>query len=311
MSERPQLPRWSESELNSDRQHSTERFIERRLDEGVETYLEIFREKERMVSELMDVSDDLLDLSGDVFVNDPNLVEPARHMAGPPISQDDLDTVARGSMTRRKNIDLDVAERGAEIILAVADPERLPWIDERRVPIEAERTRAIKSTASIWAIERSRTRRRVESSQEQEQLVVDRLKAEGWSEVEANRIDSTGQLDELPPGTFARRVYIEGSECDVAIRLADGRLLAMEGKVSNSEVNSIKRLIHEVGDKASRWRDVFGNDVIPAAFLSGVYKLKHLQEAQNDRGIVLVWDHDLEPLIRFIEEVESETGGDQ
>ena len=305
MPEHLQPPKWDDERLKSDRQESIDAFITERLNENQKDYLGIFQECEEAITRLMDTTDNLTDLSGSDFVADPELIEPARQMAGPPISQDDFDTVARGNVTRRKNIEPEDARRAAEILLDTADPERFPWIKENRDPTDVERSQAITSTASVWAVQKYRTMRRVDASQEQEQRVVDRLDKAGMSEVELNQIESSDDLDQLPPGSFAHRVYMENSECDVAVRLSDGRLLAMEGKVSNSEVNSIKRLIHEVGNKAGKWRGEYGDLVIPAAFLSGVFKMKHLKEAQNRRNITIFWDHDLDPLIQFIKEAES------
>jgi hypothetical protein len=71
--------------------------------------------------------------------------------------------------------------------------------------------------------------------------------------------------------------------------------------VSNSEVNSIKRLIHERGNKARIWTNAFGSEAIPAAVLAGVFKLTNLREAQESRGIAIFWEHDLTPLATFLQ----------
>jgi hypothetical protein len=88
----------------------------------------------------------------------------------------------------------------------------------------------------------------------------------------------------LADATFARRKLQE----DPA--LAD-RLIQ---KVSNSYTNSIKRLNNDTAVKAEVWRHDFGDmNVIPAAVLSGVYKLHNLEDAQR-RGLTLLWAHSLE-----------------
>jgi hypothetical protein len=88
----------------------------------------------------------------------------------------------------------------------------------------------------------------------------------------------------LADATFARRKLQE----DPA--LAD-RLIQ---KVSNSYTNSIKRLNNDAAVKAEVWRHDFGDmNVIPAAVLSGVYKLHNLEDAQR-RGLTLLWAHSLE-----------------
>lgn len=84
------------------------------------------------------------------------------------------------------------------------------------------------------------------------------------------------------------------------VRLLDGRLLAIECKVSNSAINSVKRLLRETGNKAERWRDAFGQQALPAAVLSGVYRLGNLVEAQETLQITLFWEHDLDKLAAFV-----------
>lgn len=91
-----------------------------------------------------------------------------------------------------------------------------------------------------------------------------------------------------------------GAKCDVPVMLYDGRLLLIECKVSNSGLNSIKRLIRETCGKANRWRNELGARAITAAVLSGVFKLVHLRQAQNDYGVTIFWERDLQPLAAFL-----------
>ncbi|MGI8913480.1 MAG: XamI family restriction endonuclease [Chloroflexota bacterium] len=65
------------------------------------------------------------------------------------------------------------------------------------------------------------------------------------------------------------------------------------------EVNSYKRLNHEVGNKAASWTRAFGQGVIPAAVLDGVFKLENLERAQTS-GIAIFWERDLQPLTDFV-----------
>jgi len=75
--------------------------------------------------------------------------------------------------------------------------------------------------------------------------------------------------------------------------------MAIECKVSNSAVNSIKRLNNDAEAKAKSWRHDFGQQVVPTAVLSGVYDLINLRHAQ-DAGLSLFWAHDLAKLIEWI-----------
>jgi hypothetical protein len=77
--------------------------------------------------------------------------------------------------------------------------------------------------------------------------------------------------------------------------------MPIECKVSNSAVNSVKRLNREAAGKAESWIGDFGKkQVVPVAVLSGVYKLHNLLGAQ-ERGVVLFWTHDLRALTEWID----------
>lgn len=299
MSNPAEEARWSEAELEKHRLTAEDAFVEQRVEKGVEDYLEVYHEKESAVRQFLNQTDDLRTLSGDLFVRNPDFVAPARHVTAPPVSQDDLNTIVGENISKRKNISRDAADEGVRIIKHLIDPERFPWVEDERPPTDEEREIAIKATAGIWAVKRTQTNRRNIPAKEQEERILDTLKSEGMREKNLKRIQSREELDKLPTGCIAHQAYVRNSEADIAVRLQDGRLLAIEGKVSNSGVNSIKRLIHEVGDKASNWREEFGDNVVPAAVLSGVYNLKHLKEAQNERDILIFWEHDLESLIKF------------
>jgi hypothetical protein len=76
--------------------------------------------------------------------------------------------------------------------------------------------------------------------------------------------------------------------------------MAIECKVSNSATNSVKRLNNDAAAKAEAWLKDFGTrQVVPAAILSGVYKLHNLEDAQS-RGLSLFWAHDLKALTDWI-----------
>jgi hypothetical protein len=104
--------------------------------------------------------------------------------------------------------------------------------------------------------------------------------------------------DFLAPGEFCRQSSVGGTRADLTIGLSD-RLLVIECKVSNSEVNSYKRLNHEVGNKAANWTRAFGQGVIPAAVLDGVFKLENLERAQA-AGISIFWERNLQSLTEFV-----------
>jgi hypothetical protein len=104
------------------------------------------------------------------------------------------------------------------------------------------------------------------------------------------------------PGEFCRESDLGSRKADFIIGLYDQRLLALECKVSNSELNSIKRLNNDAAVKATIWLKEFGDkNVVPSAVLSGVFKLRHLLAAQNDQGCTIFWAHDITMMIQWIQ----------
>jgi len=75
--------------------------------------------------------------------------------------------------------------------------------------------------------------------------------------------------------------------------------------VSNSAVNSVKRLNNDAAAKAESWVHDFGTkQTVPAAVLSGVYKLHNLMDAQR-RGLTLFWAHDLDAMLAWIDQTKK------
>ncbi|HLK80081.1 MAG TPA: XamI family restriction endonuclease [Xanthobacteraceae bacterium] len=88
---------------------------------------------------------------------------------------------------------------------------------------------------------------------------------------------------------------------ELLARLKDGRVMAIECKVSNSTVNSYKRLVHDTGGKAAHWYNQLGRaQVIPSAVLSGVYSTTNLEDVQDSKGVYLFWQHRLDDLAAFV-----------
>lgn len=89
---------------------------------------------------------------------------------------------------------------------------------------------------------------------------------------------------------------------DVLVRLWDDRMMPIECKVSNSAVNSYKRLNHDTLAKHHAWRDAFGKaNVVPAVVLAGVYSIANVVTAQ-EAGLAIFWSHRLSDMAAFIDE---------
>ena len=87
---------------------------------------------------------------------------------------------------------------------------------------------------------------------------------------------------------------------DLIVRLDDDRLLAIECKGSNSEINSRKRLNKEAVHNARAWLGRFGSDqVVPAVALQGVFNARYVAEAQ-ETPMAIFWGHRLDDLKTFL-----------
>lgn len=303
----PQPPTWNQGRLQQDLQAAVEAFIAERMREGEDGhtgYLTAFDSARASVERLFDATRSLLAWTPGFLRETPGLVEPARFLAAPPISKDDLNTLSRGEIAEAVAPDPAVAAEAARVIRAFWDPRRFPWMTQGREPMPAERGAAIDWTAGLMAVERVRTTRRNEAAAEQQEAVRNALQTAGLV-LDTNTGPITAP-DRMALYSFRAKECTAGrdgatAKCDVPIRLRDGRLLLIECKVSNSSVNSYKRLLHETGQKADRWAQSFGGLAITAAVLSGVYRLENLQTAQTrEHPIALFWAHNLDVLQQFV-----------
>lgn len=293
-------PEWDDDRLESDRRRAVADFIAERMTEGSTKYQSAFTQSIIPVETLFTATNDLLDFaSGSALAMEPSLIRAARYLSGPPVSADDLDTLAETSIAKRKRIDADLARKAAEVIAVALDPERFPWLfaTPPRRPTDIEREAAIRWTAGLMTIQQVQTGRRGESATRQEAAVLQLLTNEGFQAVTRRPIGAVG---DLASGEFCHESPVLGAKCDIPVCLRDGRYLFIECKVSNSSVNSVKRLIREVGGNAPQWRLNFGEYAMTAAVLAGVLKLTHLREAQTRYGITLFWEHDLGTLASFL-----------
>jgi len=288
-------PHWDDERLEGDREQAIAGFVHQRIEEGPAAYSEQFAVLRPAVEALFESTENLAEFTEGCFV-DASSKSAARHLAAPPISADDLKVVVKVLLEEGDNLTLHDALK--EIVLAALDPVRIPWLSEGRSPSAEEVKSAIDWTTGVWAAERVKTSRRMGSSKRQEEAVVGVLAAAGFTEVP--RPGEITVLDALDRGTFCREEVIAGTKADVPVRLRDGRLLAIECKVTNSYINSVKRLLRETGGKSAHWQTAFGHQVVTAAVLAGVFKLKHLREAQDRHRITLFWEHDLTALAEFV-----------
>ena len=289
--------------LEADRLQAIQGFRDERISESLGVYANNFEHYRDAVENLLETTVDLTTLAEQAtkVLLDPDLLYAARYIAGPPISVDDLTILAAASLSATQiTRDPASAQRIITTILLGLDRERFPWLAENREATEGERRTAVIASAALIASQRVRTIRANDSPARQQGLVQDVLKVAGFVEDSPKAIPNVSAAPAI--GHFCGESILGTRKADVVVRLWDGRVLAAECKVSNSQVNSIKRLTNDAAVKARIWRDDFGGaNIVSCAVLAGVFGLRHLKESQ-ERGLTLFWSHSLNEMLTFIEE---------
>jgi hypothetical protein len=291
--------RWTQAELEAARLAAIADFVEERSKEGIEPYRSACAESLGLIERLLAATDDLRELAtGVALAAEPDLLRIARFLTSPPTSAADLNTLAGAKVAGRTHLDIDSAMRAAGVLRSVLDPERFPWTERGsfRPPTPEERRTAMRWTAGLSAVQTIHTARRSGQSGRQQNAVAQLLIELGFERVRPRQISVVGEIGR---GQFMPESVVVGSKCDVPIGLRDGRLLLIECKVSNSEINSVKRLNRETENKKDTWSHAFGERAITAAVLSGVFRVQNLRDAQAN-GIAIFWERDLTPLRQFL-----------
>ena len=295
-------PVWTEEQLTADLSKSVELFRKERLEEDVSEYGVYFDQFLGHFETLIEKTVDLTQLEQNALdiLTDANLFTSFRYLAGPPISEDDLETIAEATLSPTKlKADPKMVDRVVQVIMAGLDRRRFPWVVEKREPEEAERQAAVLASAALIASQKIATQRRTEASTTQQDEVMKALTGIGMTKIAAR--DMTVIREAPKPGEFCGEAMLSGRKADITIGLYDHRVMPIECKVSNSKLNSIKRLTNDTAVKAETWRKDLGEvNVIPVAVLGGVYGVPHLLAAQK-RGLTLFWAHSLQPLLDFIQ----------
>lgn len=297
--------RWSLAELQADAQKATNAFRNERINEPLDLYNRFFDEFASifvtLIDELPNIARDPVDakLIADL-VEGRNKQKAFRYLTAPPISADDLMTVADAALTpSRLRVDAAEATRIRDTVLTILDPHRFPWVADSRPPTPEERKAAVIASAALAAAREVETHRRNTSKEVQEQAVRDLLRNAGFTEVAVREIP---MLTEAPnPGEFCGETRLAGTRADVVVRLRDNRVMPIECKVSNSAVNSYKRLVHDTGGKAGTWYRALGDaQVVAAAVLSGVFNPSNCEDVQKNKRVALFWQHRLGDLVNFV-----------
>lgn len=295
-------PRWQIEQLTSDSATAVEIFRLSRESEPLELYLELYEQSRSDVEDVLEMSVDLANLNEQA----PLILSPdqyryvARYLVGPPISEDDLKTaVGKVPYSEAKKGQNPGASHAIDALLPNLDRRRFPWVGENREPTDQERETAIVSTAALMAYQKTQTARRTGAKVLQETRVKNALREIGFTEVKARSVATPSRAPR--PGEYCGESPLVGQKADILVGLWDERVMAIECKTSNSEVNSFKRVNHEAGGKAAHWTVKFGQAVVvPAVTLAGVFKPQNLFDAQSG-GLTIWWSHDLDQMTSWID----------
>ena len=303
-----QPPRWKIGQLEKNRRRSISLFREERLQEPVDLYTSAIDDQLIVIKELLSLTSDLVGVASTSLasvLSDPKYRSAFRYLAGPPISEDDWETLAQvnsfSNARLKKNPEL--AAKLAEVVLNVIDRRRFPWVAEGREPSAAERDAAILASACLWAYQRTQTARRSTGKERLEGATEGCLIKAGFAKVERRKITL---LQEAPvAGEFCCETNVADRRADFVVGLWDGRHALIECKDSNSLVNSIKRLNNDTAAKATFWIRTFGErSAIPIAVISGVYHLDSLSRAQ-DAGLTIFWGHAMNQMESWFRSIQK------
>lgn len=224
-----------------------------------------------------------------------------RYMDCPTVSNDDFRALSgTGTSAASKLSNPDLAKSALSYLFRNLNDDLFPWLNESREASHSELEAAKTAIASLMAEQQTKTAMRGSASKMQEGEVRKfLLNVCHYREVQGADFDL--QSGAPQPGTFFNKeTTVSGTKADIVLGLPDGRFMCLECKVSNTEVNSYKRLNHEVVEKVEKWTAQFGRQCVSGAVLQGCFKVSNLVSAQED-GAALFWSLDLHPLADFID----------
>lgn len=256
-----------------------------------------YSELEQILSstnQLRNLEDMAAQLFGDGYL------DTLRYMERPTLSSDDFkklsetNTSASSKLSQPEN-----AALAMEYLLRNLNTRLFPWFDSGESPTDSDLHAAKHAVAALVADQKTKTMLRNRQSQTQESAVREALIADaGFTEVEAHDFRMLAQGPE-PGQVFHKETSIDGVKADVVFGLYDGRVMALECKVSNTAVNSYKRLIHETTDKIVKWNNMFGsNGIVGGCVLQGVFTVDNLVSAQQ-AGVSIFWSANLRELTDY------------
>lgn len=303
----------SQLRIHRDTEVARGEFRKRRLDDPLKDYKVEYPTSKSAADVVVDALDAVLSRPADkallaAIVGNKINYSALRSIAAAPISSDDLDTLLRRKLNKTAlKGSQELADALSELLESCLDPERFPWIAANRAASLTELHAAKLATAVLTAVSAVQAGRRGQERKALEGAVEELLTSADYVKVKKPRGGITGLTNFPNPGEFMSTCKLGGHNADLVVRLLDGRLMAIECKASNSEVNGYKRLNKEVVVDARDWSRRFGEDVVvTAAALRGVFKASNVAEAQRE-GVYLFWWHRLDALARFLASIPGTT----
>ena len=130
-------PVWSSQELSGFAAEAKSEFRKERLEEPLEEYAAKFEEWQGVFENLLEATVDLSQLGTEELLEiltDKQYLDAFRYLAGPPISHDDLKTLAEVESTAPGRLRQNPVLIGklAGVVMDGLDRRRFPWISENR-----------------------------------------------------------------------------------------------------------------------------------------------------------------------------------
>lgn len=263
----------------------------------------------------------LTDISPDLLIEHPDVVQMLRMTTCPPIARDRLTGLAGlnasllSSMEDKKQIPPRMAkavvrqemEKIGTIIEKLADPDIFVWLNRDEAPTEAEVHRAATIVADrlCGAV----TNPIIRNAQEQRQLAIINawLQERGYSRLDAG--SGIGFRD-MPPGTFSFRMNVpvykeDGKKVNLPVDAVIMRKNAKPGDMpllieakSAGDFTNVNKRRKEEAQKMHQLLAAYGADVEFALFLCGYFDTGYLGYEAAE-GIDWVWEHRVDDLAEF------------
>lgn len=304
----PLPPKGDSRRIRRDIEVARGEFRKRRLDEPLADYNTKYPTASAAAEAVVNALSTLISLPTDRtlvadLVGNKEKYAALRSLAATPISTDDLQTLLRSKVNKtalRSNQTL--ADNLSQLLTSCLDPHRFPWVEASRAATAIELEKAKLATAVLTAVSAVQAGRRGDERKALEGRVNDVLVRAGFTKVTKPKGGIQLPTQAPKPGEYMVNCKFGEHNADFVIGLWDGRVLAIECKASNSEVNGYKRLNKEVVVDAGDWIRKFGeNFVVAAAALRGVFKADNVEQAQNQR-VYLFWWHRMQALEKFLDD---------